>query len=456
MKTNTSQINHGEAARKTALQLYAAIIEKQSSLSGLTDGVTGASIYLKLSQPDQALAKAILHAALRNRQQIDHILQSYLEKPLPKGARNLSFLLHISLAQLLYLRVATFATINIAVNLAKQDARMRRFDKLVNAVLRTALRDIIAHNIENKFFDTALENTPQWFSAALVADYGEAKAEAIMAASHNAVTIDLTVKNNPKLWAEKLQASQIWGNSIRLTSNCKTPIQHLEGYKDGQWWVQDCASTIPALLLDKPEFANIADLCAAPGGKTAQLINQGATVTAFDLNTNRCERLKQNMNRLEFAPQIINADFQTYQNHADFDAVLLDAPCSSTGTINKHSDILWTKNQQDIISLSQLQCQLLESAISYVKIGGTIIFSNCSLLQQEGEEVIERVLKENSQLRLNKIEPSEPIFLQHPALRDFITIDGFLRTTPDSFAQIFPNLSGAMDGFFIARLCRTA
>lgn len=456
MEQDKSKITRGAEARKVALQLYTIIIEKRTSLSGLTDNIGGAHNYLKLNPSDRSLVKAILQTALRHRQQIEHILKDYLKKPLPLGASRLNYLLHISLAQLLYLRVASFATINIAVDLAKQDPRMQRFHKLVNAILRSVVRDITANKLENKFFKQQLQNLPKWFSDLLVKDYGADKAEAIAKAINKPSALDLTVKTQPKNWAQKLEATILWGNSIRLNNSCKTNIQKLEGYEEGEWWVQDCASTIAALFLNKKEFNNIADLCAAPGGKAAQLINQGAKVTAFEINPSRYERLRENMARLQMHAELINTDFQTYKHHNFFDAALLDAPCSSTGTINKNSDILWTKGPEDIKSLSNLQYQMLQAAAKYVKIGGTIIFSNCSLAKLEGENMIEKLLKQNNNLTLKKFTIDEDIFSNYPQLQSFITKEGFLRTSPSDFAKIFPHLPGAMDGFFIARLVKSA
>lgn len=456
MEKDKSQTTRGAEARKAALQLYTIIIEKRTSLSGLTDNTGGAQIYLNLSPADRSLVKAILQTALRHRQQIEHILSDYLKKPLPAGASRLNYLLHISLAQLLYLRVASFATINIAVDLAKQDPRMQRFHKLVNAILRSVVRDITANKLENKFFKKQLQTLPKWFSDLLVQDYGAETAEAIANAINKPAAIDLNVKAQPQNWAQKLEATILWGNSIRLDNSCKTDIPKLEGYSEGEWWVQDCASTIAALLLNKKEFNNIADLCAAPGGKTAQLINQGAKVTAFEINANRYKRLSENLKRLQLKAELINADFQSFEHYNFFDAVLLDAPCSSTGTVNKNSDILWTKGPEDIKSLSSLQYQMLQAVAKYVKIGGTIIFSNCSLAKLEGEDMIEKLLKQNNNLLLKQFTIEEDIFSTYPQLQSFITKEGFLRTNPSDFAKIFPHLHGAMDGFFIARLIKSA
>lgn len=437
--------------RKVATKLYAAIIERKLSLAGLTNEKTGANYYICLDSQDQNFVKAIVNCTLRNKAYIEHLLPQYLIKSLPAGARSLQHILHISIAQLLYLNVSNYAAINIAVDLAKYDSRTKRFAKLVNAILREISRDIEKNNIQNKLQLDPLQTVPAWFKTLLINDYGEEKAKQIINAQTNHQSIDLTVKNDVNFWAAKLNAKITCGNNIRLPSDYKSDITKLEGYTTGQWWVQDCAASLPAMFIGEDKNIKIADLCAAPGGKTAQLCNIYKDVTAFELNSNRFARLKDNLNRLDLSPKVILSDFSLSALKNEFDAVLLDAPCSSFGTIRKNPDILWIKNFEDIKKASEFQYTLLKHAINCTKINGHILFSNCSLAKLEGEKLIQSLLNNEKNIELVPIQANEKFLQKNSSLIQFITKEGFFRITPDDFTKITNNV-GAMDGFFIAKL----
>lgn len=440
-------------SRKAAIQLYAAIIERKLSLSGLTNEENGASYYLKLDKQERNFVKAIVTCTLRNKAIIEHLLGYYLKKNLPNGARTLRHILHIAIAQIIYLNVSNYAAINSAVDLAKYDARTRRFASLVNAVLREITRDIEKNTIESKLQLPVLDTVPVWFKNMLVYDYGKEKAQTIIEAQANNQSIDLTVKTDPKLWAQKLNATILWENNIRLPSTYKDEITKLEGYKEGAWWVQDCAAYIPVMLMRQIKNKQIADLCSSPGGKTSQLASMGAKVMAFEINKTRINRLKTNLERLHLSVETILGDFRQTASLNSFDAVLLDAPCSSTGTIRKNCDILWTKTLEDVKDMSDLQYDLLKHAIKCTKIGGEIIFSNCSLAKIEGENLIEKILKNENNIKISVIRPDETFFQKHPSLTNFITAEGFFRITTDDFYKA-SGYKGAMDSFFVARLSK--
>ena len=258
--------------------------------------------------------------------------------------------------------------------------------------------------------------------------------------------IDITVKNNPELWAVKLGGHVLFNGTVRL-ENIEGAIADLEGYQAGEWWVQDVAASLPARLFGKIERKTIADLCAAPGGKTAELAVQGANVTAIDLSANRLKRLQNNMARLKGKVTTWAGNLKDYKPASLFDGVLLDAPCSSTGTIRRHPDILWTKGLDDIVKLANLQFELLSSSISLIKIGGMIVFANCSLAPQEGEDVVARVLAHHNNIKL------VPIVAEEVGGMAEILNNGMLRTTPADLIAKTPALSG-MDGFFAARYQR--
>src|SRR5690606_30433312 len=278
-----------------------------------------------------------------------------LERPLPANARSLSHILHVAAAQMLFLDVPDSAAVDLAVTHAKSDPRTARFAALVNGVLREmarrkdrALPAVLAKTVD----------TPGWFFERLVAAYGEEVAKAIAAAHRTEAPIDLTVKSDAAGWAEKLGGIVLPTGGVRLES-LEGSVTQLPGFAEGEWWVQDAAASIPAQMLGDNSGQRVADLCAAPGGKTAQLAQAGARVTALELSPNRAKRLKSNLERLKLDAEVIVTDLFAYEPEEKFDAVLLDAPCSSTGTVRRHPDVLWTKGPEDIEKLARLQARML-------------------------------------------------------------------------------------------------
>ncbi len=227
------------------------------------------------------------------------------------------------------------------------------------------------------------------------------------------------------------------------------PVPELPGFADGAWWVQDAAAALPAKLMGDVRGRRVADLCAAPGGKTAQLVLAGADVTAVDTSRSRLARLQQNLARLDLSAETVQADLLAYEPPKLFDAVLLDAPCSSTGTVRRHPDVPWTKTPDDIAKLADLQRRLLERATMLVRPGGTVVFSNCSLDPQEGENLLAAFLSDHSGIALDPVRPGEVA-----GIAPFLTEEGTLRTTPAALDLGSPALSG-LDGFFAARLRRS-
>lgn len=433
----------GLEVRQVAQRLLGAVIEKKTSLDGLTDNQNGHPLYLKLSARDRALARAILGAALRHREAINKALAGFLDRPLPENAHSLKQLFHVGAAQILYLDVPDHAAIDLAVTAAKADPRNIRFSGLINAVLRkiaTGKEQILAQNVYE---------APHWFSALLEKNYGKEKTEAILKAQAEEPPLDLTVKQNPELWAQKLGGIVLAPHTVRL-KELSGPLTELEGYEEGAWWVQDVAASLPALLMGDIRGKHVADLCAAPGGKTAQLAQMGAHVTALDMSKNRLNRLQVNMARLGFTVQTITSDAKDFTPDSLFDAVLIDAPCSSTGTIRRHPDILYTKGLEDITKLAEVQRSLLEHAVRLTKPGGTIVFSNCSLAYEEGEDLCRAFLRDTPSVVLSPVQPHEL-----PGLEIVIGEGGILRSTPADLPHETPRLSG-MDGFFAARFLKNA
>lgn len=435
----------GLEARQAATRLLSAVIDARTPLDALTDGEHGHPQYLALEGRDRALVRAILVSALRFRRTLETMISSRLERPLPANARSLSALLHVAAAQILFLDVPDSAAVNIAVAQAKADPRSARFSGLVNGVLRNIVRQK-AEALPLTLATTS--EAPDWMVERLETAYGADVARQILEAHRQEAPVDFTVKSEPALWAEKLGGRVLPNGSVRV-DNLTVSVPELPGFDEGQWWVQDAAASLPPRLLGDVSGLAVADLCAAPGGKTAALALAGAKVTAVDQSGNRLKRLAGNLARLDLTADIVEADILKWQPDEKFDAILLDAPCSSTGTIRRHPDVPWTKTLEDIEKLAALQRRLLERSLDLLKPTGTLVFANCSLDPIEGEDLVRAFLKDRSDITLVPIEPDEL-----PGAEHFIAEEGWLRTTPALYGDHPERLSG-VDGFFAARFRRT-
>jgi 16S rRNA (cytosine967-C5)-methyltransferase len=436
----------GLAARQVASRLLGAVVDRRTSLDGMLDHVNGNPGYRALPMADRALVRAILNSALRHLPQIEAIIGSLLQTPLPEGARALMHVLDVAAAQILYLDIPDRAAVDLAVEQANLDPRNRRFANLVNAVLRRLSRekDVLLAQISSQ-----IPAIPDWFFARLCDVYGRQHADEIALAQMSPAAIDLTVKSDPEGWAARLGGTVLPTGSVRLSSY-QGSVADLEGYAQGEWWVQDAAASLPAKLFGDLTGKRVVDLCAAPGGKTAQLIMAGAEVTALDMSANRLKRLQENLDRLRLEATLIEANASNFEPDELFDAALLDAPCSSTGTVRRHPDVPWTKGMDDIRKLAGVQERLLRRALCVVKPGGIVVFSNCSLDPLEGEEMVAKVISTSS--GVSRV-PVSTTFL--PDLREAVTAEGDVRTTPamlkrDNVAE------GGLDGFYACVLRRDA
>jgi 16S rRNA (cytosine967-C5)-methyltransferase len=384
-----------------------------------------------LSASDRAFAYSILVTALRRRGQIAAILDALIERPLPTGAGLARSLLETACAQLLFMGVAPHAVIHSAVAACREDRHARHFAALANAVLRRVAS-------EGRGRADALPpavNTPDWLYARWREAFGENLASDIAAAHVTEPPLDLTIR--PGGDASGLAgAPPLWNGTVRLSGH-KGPIEEIPGFADGSWWVQDQAAALPATLFTGPPGEAL-DICAAPGGKTAQLAAAGNRVTALDRSAARLATLEGNLQRLKLPATVVCADFLLWQG-GDFDKVLLDAPCSATGTIRRHPDIPWLRSANDIAKLAALQTRLLDHAAGFVRAGGELIYCTCSLEPEEGERQIEGFLTRHPLFTRRPIKPDE--LGGHGEL---ITPKGDLRTLPVH----------GMDGFFAARLVR--
>jgi 16S rRNA (cytosine967-C5)-methyltransferase len=431
----------GLEVRITAAKLLAAVIDRKISMDGMLDPFNGNPSYRALSDADRALARAILTTALRHLPRLEAAIAMLLDSPLPDGARTLQHVFIIAAAQILHLDVPVHAAVDLAVEQADRDPRTRRFAKLVNAVLRRLVREkdeILAQT-------ASVSPVPAWFRARLVAAYGEAEAERIAEAQLVQPAIDLTVKSDPEGWAARLGATILPTGSLRLPS-FHGSIADLDGYQEGGWWVQDAASSIPPRLFGDLRGKRIADLCAAPGGKTAQLVAAGAQVTAVEQSTNRVVRLQQNLQRLGMDAEVVTGDLFQFEPAKPLDGILLDAPCSSTGTTRRHPDVFWTKGPEDIAKLAALQEKMLRHALTLVQPGGLVVFSNCSLDPSEGEDLVARVLADTPGVERAPVDAKD-----WPGLEAAISALGEVRTTP-AMLPAQGAVAGGMDGFFASAL----
>lgn len=441
-RSASAPVKPGLPTRAAAAKILSAVVDRKLSLDGALDHEHGNPAYKALGESDRALVRAILNTTLRHLPRIDAAIASLLETPLPEGARALHHVLAVGAAQILYLDVPDHSAVDLAVEQANQDPRNRRFAKLVNAILRRLSREK-----ERILADVAtIPPMPAWFVERLANAYGRDAALAISESQLEPAAIDLTVKSDAEGWARRLNGAVLPTGGVRLSA-FEGSIPSLEGFEEGEWWVQDAAASIPAKLFGDLTGKRVADLCAAPGGKTAQLILAGGRVTAIDQSENRLKRLRSNLGRLGLEAETIAVDLTKFEPPECFDAILLDAPCSSTGTTRRHPDVLWTKGPEDIAKLAVLQERLLRHAITLLNSGGLLVFSNCSLDPQEGEEVVARILEDVKGVERVPIDAG-----RWPGMSQAITPLGEFRTLPTMLDM--PDLASGLDGFYAAVLRR--
>ncbi|WP_442756440.1 RsmB/NOP family class I SAM-dependent RNA methyltransferase [Methylocystis sp. JAN1] len=396
-----------------------------------------------LDARDVALARSIATASLRRLGVIRHVLGELLEKGLPRQAGRLEYTLIAAAAQLLFLDAADHAAIDLAVRATKLEPKTGAYSGMVNGVLRNLARR------RDEFLEIAAGgeyDAPPWLAQRWRKAYGDETARAIVAMHMQEPPLDVSVKSDAADWAEKLDGVVLPTDSVRLKT--RAPITELPGYRDGEWWVQDAAAALPARLLATKPDERVLDMCAAPGGKTAQLALTRAHVVALDRSAERLKLLAANLSRLDLRADIAVGDATGYQAQP-FDAILIDAPCSATGTARRHPDVPWTKKPGDIEALAALQSKMLARAALLTKAGGRIVYCTCSLEPEEGEQQIGVFLRRNPDFR------REPVTTADGVPEAFVNRDGDLRTLPSYWPNEDARLAG-IDGFFAARLVRAA
>ncbi len=428
----------GLAARRIAADIVDGVLRRKRPL----DEQLESTALNTLEERDRALVRQLAATVLRRRGTLRHLLGALTEKGLPKDAPRVESALLIGAAQILFLDVPDHAAVDLSVRLAQEDRKAARYANLINAVLRRLGREGKRRLSEA---DSALLDTPDWLMKRWIAHYGESVARDIATANAQEPALDLSVKGEPQAWAEQLGGRVLATGTVRAI--LRGAIPKLPGFEDGAWWVQDAAAALPARLLGDLRGKTVADICAAPGGKTAQLAAAGAQVTAVDRSESRLKRLRENLARLNLQADTVVADATKWQA-GPFDAVLVDAPCSSTGTIRRHPDIPWLKSEADLKALIALQTRLLDHAAELVRPGGTLVYCTCSLEHEEGEEAIAALLNRNPQLRRRPVSPGEV-----SGLAELLTPEGDLRTLPCHLPDPDPRMSG-LDGFYAARIER--
>lgn len=416
-----AEANAGLGARAASLAILSAIMEEGQTMAVVLANKNGA---LKGVGPqDRARAQRLALQVIRLLEPIDRLLEPHLRKAPPLAVMNI---LRLAVTEL-HEGTAAHGVVNAAVELARKGKKTTHMAGLINAVLRKVPAGAPLAG--------PAQMMPRWLRQPLVHAFGREVVSAIEAVQAKAPPLDITPRG-----AVLPEGTLLPTGSIRLAEPGQ--VSTLPGFETGDWWVQDAAAALAARLLAAQPGEKILDLCAAPGGKTLQLAAAGAHVTALDISAPRMERLRENLNRTRLQAKLVVADALHWQPEQLFDAVLLDAPCSATGTIRRHPELPFLKDGSELAELTALQAALLDRALMFLKPGGRLVFCTCSLLPEEGEAQLSAALARHPGLTVQR--PELPGV--DPA---WITPEGGLRLRPDYWAEI-----GGMDGFFMASLRR--
>ncbi len=421
-------------SRRVGLELFKSVLREKRSLD---EAMARRGGFAKLEKRDRAFAHALAALVLRRLGQLDDVVRRCLDKPheIKAGAQDI---LRLGAAQILFLGTALHAAVDTSVELAASDEATKPYKGLINAVLRRLTREGAAMV---KGQDAARLNTPDWLWTSWRQAYGVAKAREIALANMTEAPLDLAVKEDAAFWARRLGGQLLPTGSVRLTD--QTPLSEREGFAEGAWWVQDAAAALPALLMGDVRGKRVFDLCAAPGGKAMQLAAMGARVTAVDRSASRLERLKENLARLKLDVEIFCADALKWEPKEKADFILLDAPCSATGTIRRHPDVQRLKGPEDVARMVELQAKLLDRAAQdLLAPNGTLVYAVCSLQPEEAEEQVEKFLSRHPGFARKPIRPEEI-----GGAAELLTPAGDLRCLPCHWTDL-----GGLDGFYAARI----
>jgi 16S rRNA (cytosine967-C5)-methyltransferase len=421
------------ASRRAALEILVACLDKGQPIDEALSRHNG---FAALDPRDRAFVRLLLATTLRRLGEIDEVLRGLIEKRLEGPNAAAHQVLRLGAAQLLFLGTPPHAAVDTSVRLA-EGAGLPHLKGLTNAVLRRVSREGVAMLGDR---DPARLNTPQWLWESWSEAYGEATARAIATAHLIEAPLDFSTRADTVFWAGRLEAEVLPTGTIRRAAGGN--ITELAGFAEGAWWIQDAAAALPVRLFGDLAGKRAADLCAAPGGKTLQLCAAGADVTAVDISARRIMRVSENLARAGMKAELVTMDANKWTPAEKFDALLLDAPCSGTGTLRRHPDIAWLKDEEDVGRLTLAQDRLLLHALDLLTPGGTLVYAVCSLQEDEGPARIEALLARTPGLKRIAVEPAEL-----PGLAEAITPAGDIRTLPSMWTE-----RGGIDGFYIARL----
>ena len=430
-------VTAGAAARGAALAILIDVLGKRRPLDA---AIATTLAKFALAERDAGFARAIASETLRRYGQLDALVRHFVPKSPPphRAGPTLEILLQ-GACELTFLDVAPHAAVDGANRLAAADPKAVHFKPLINAALRRIAsegKDVIAAQ------DAARLNTPDWLWARWSEEFGEDIAREIARAHLAPPPLDIVGARNDTALSELSDALELPGGVIRLKDSGR--VEALSGFADGDWWVQDFAASLPARLLRDVSGKTVIDLCAAPGGKTAQLARAGAEVVAIEREPSRIATLKENLSRLKLNAEIIETDLRDYTPETRAPFALLDAPCSATGTIRRHPDLPWIKSAADINACAETAMELMDAAADMVADGGVLVFAVCSLEPEEGREQVAHFLRKHRDFHREPITATE-LF----GLEELISNEGDLRTLPCHFPE-----KGGMDGFYAARLRR--
>ncbi|MEM1374569.1 MAG: transcription antitermination factor NusB [Pseudomonadota bacterium] len=416
-------------ARAAALRLMEGVVDDSRLMSELL----GEDWFQALAPSDRARAQRLALECFRQGERADRLLKPLLQRSPPEAVLRI---LRLGLVEIGALGGAAHGVVGDMVSAAGAGRHTRGFKGMVNAVLRKA-----SVRAEADWGKLPVPRLPAWLRKPLTAAYGNSAIQGIETAHLRTAPLDITAKGDPATVAEAVVGEVLPTGSIRVRDAGQ--VSAMAGFEEGEWWVQDAAAALPARLLSAREGERVLDLCATPGGKTMQLAATGALVTAVDASGARLERVRQNLSRTGLSAEIIEADI--FAVAGQYDAVLLDAPCSATGTIRRHADLPHARDGGGISELIALQARMLDHALKLVKPGGRLVFCTCSLLPDEGEVQVEDALKRNTSVSADRAP------LEHPGIDpSWITEEGGLRLRPDYWLK-----AGGMDGFYMACLRKT-
>ncbi len=434
--TPADQEVQGLEVRRLAAELFRSCLDRRLTVEDAVDGSTQAA---SLETRDRAFLLTLLLTTFRHKGEIEAVLARLLAKPLPRKSGQAADILTLGTAQLLYLGMAPHAVIDLSVRAAKADRNALHFSGLINAVLRKVsaggkglLDDVDAGRL----------NTPSWLWDRWSKTYGSDTALRIARAHTERPSLDLSFKDNPSEWLKRLGGALLPNGQARLPAE-RVAVPDLPGFKEGAWWVQDTAATIPVRLFGDIRGKTALDLCAAPGGKTLQMAALGAEVTAVDISESRLCRLRDNLRRTGLAAEVRVMDVLSAELTGEWDAVLLDAPCSATGTIRRHPELPYLKGPKQIRELAGLQRLMLLKAAGLVRPGGMLVYCTCSLEPEEGETQVRKFLAVHEDFEVFPWASTD-------IPRDAIQPEGWVRTFP---FMAMGDQSG-MDGFFAVAMRR--